>query len=494
MLFCCFSRRFKLFGARCRERHFGCLSRETEVTRENPTIMMFVADRAKYNEHREARREGGGGAARREFWSALLLFGSLGGVTWAIRGTDGWGGIDGTVVPGLSWGMLWYYLCHRKGIDARGIPLWLGLGIALGGDLGYGQFISWIQGRFNVGETIVPVSHWFGYTWLALTGIGWGAPGSIALGWALSRKASPSVWLIRILVPTCIGYLGWLLVQACPWLFFPNYGQDIYTGELGKHLSRTVYTNTQNFTVVAWWIGAMLVAAFQKDRITLVVGALIGGGFGIGFAQSALWCLGYTYAPGFIDWWKVWELNAGFNLGVLYTIALYWAVRQMDKKHDPDGFPLTSPGIPARVSHRLQRVSLSIGLFLLLYITFRGATSTMGGLLGLYDVNVTNQYDWPLARTVLFTPMAIIIAGVTVWNLWRDLRTPEPASQTDAEPPRLPERMADLVTGIGVIGAITIWPSKIAALYALFIFCAIFALNRLNRRLDRIDTTERRAD
>jgi len=48
--------------------------------------------------------------------------------------------------------LLWYYLCYRKGIDARGIPLWLGLGIAFGGELGYGQCVSWIQGESEVGD------------------------------------------------------------------------------------------------------------------------------------------------------------------------------------------------------------------------------------------------------------------------------------------------------------------------------------------------------
>ncbi|MDX1285802.1 MAG: hypothetical protein R3182_12350, partial [Draconibacterium sp.] len=82
------------------------------------------------------------GFIAKEFVLAALLFGSIGAITWAIRGTAGWGGVDGTIVPGLMWGILWYYLAFRKGIDARGIILWLGLGIALGGELGYGQYTS----------------------------------------------------------------------------------------------------------------------------------------------------------------------------------------------------------------------------------------------------------------------------------------------------------------------------------------------------------------
>ena len=93
----------------------------------------------------------------------MLLFGSMGAIGWAIRGTSGWGGMDGVIVPGMTWGLIWYYLCHRRGIDARTIPLWLGLGISIGGEWGYGQYVSWIQGKFEAGDAILPIAPWIGY-------------------------------------------------------------------------------------------------------------------------------------------------------------------------------------------------------------------------------------------------------------------------------------------------------------------------------------------
>jgi len=89
-------------------------------------------------------------------------------------------------VPGLTWGLLWYYLCRRKGIDARSIVLWLGMGIAIGGELGYGQYASWLRGNFSYRDEILPVSPWTGCAWFVICGIGWGAPGGILLGWALN--------------------------------------------------------------------------------------------------------------------------------------------------------------------------------------------------------------------------------------------------------------------------------------------------------------------
>ena len=117
---------------------------------------MEIADKLNYQKYRE-------GSAVLESTQSfiinlglpMILFGSVGAITWAIRGTGGWGGIQGTILPGLSWGILWYYLSYRRGIDSRSLILWLGLGLAIGGELGYGQYISWIMGRFEVNKKIV---------------------------------------------------------------------------------------------------------------------------------------------------------------------------------------------------------------------------------------------------------------------------------------------------------------------------------------------------
>ncbi len=503
--------------------------------------MLSVTNGGRYERHRVARETGSvAGWLWHELGLPVLLLGSVGGIAWAIRGTGGWDGVDGTIVPGMAWGLLWYYVCWRKGIDARGIALWLGLGIALGGELGYGQYVSWIQGRFEVGEGTVPVSPWLGYLWFTICGIGWAAPGGVFLGWALGGKVSWLRWCVRIGVPLGVGFLGWLLVQMYPGAFFPNYGLDLYVETLDRHLERTVFTNTQNFVVVAWWAGVLLVAVLQRDWATLVMGLLIGGGFGVGFTLSALWCLGYTYAPGYIDWWKMWELHAGFNLGLLYAVALYWTTRQTDRGHALDSTPrverapaerrgewATSIGAalcvflilmftfaggwvwtgillgllyvvalcmatwradevhgPQGIHEARVRVSWVFSVFLLLFILFHGATSRASVFLGVCSETAVDQYAWPTARLLLFVPFAVLVVGVTVWKMACISRVP---SLRPPEPRRLPERMADVVMLIGFVGAITIWPAKIGVLYALFLCVAIFALIRLNRRFDEID-------
>lgn len=453
----------------------------------------------------------------RDLALTMLLFGSMGAITWAIRGTSGWGGIDGTIVPGMTWAMLWYYLCRLRGMDAGSVPLWLGLGIALGGELGYGQYVSWIRGEFQVGDGAIPIAPFVGYAWFVVAGIGWGAPGGIALGWALGGRTSLRHWALRILVPAAVAFCGWLLVQALPALFFPKHSLGLYSGDLDRHLERTVYTNTQNFVVVAWWLGALLVAVLQRDRATLAMGLLIGGGFGLGFMLSALWCLGYVYAPGFIDWWKVWELNAGFFLGVLYALALWGSIRWLEGLRRPRETPLargarraqTAAGVASALgvfliltltfledspwtglllgllyavpacllagdAHRRGRLSLVYAVFLLLFVALRGLTMNLGGLLGFYDPDVVGQYSWPVARIVLFAPPAALLIVVTLVKMGRIVWTPRASVCLRRA------HVTDLMTALAFVGAATIWPEKISVLYALFLFLGVFALNRID--------------
>ncbi len=504
--------------------------------------MMTVLDEKRYFEYRNMKNQGNS-LDWRETLLSILLFGSMGAITWAIRGTAGWGGVDGTIVPGLTWGMIWYYLCYRKGIDARGIVLWLGLGLALGGELGYGQYVSWIRGMFYAGNDILSINPAYGYLWLFYCGIGWAAPGAIILGWVLGDKVPKGYWIIRSLLVAVLlvflfawPFVEWLGTQCaryCPGLLFPHADLGLYSGELGKHLSRTVYTNTQNFCVVLWWLAALVTAVLQKDQKTLFVGLLLGLGFGIGFMQSTTWCLGYSTAPQFIDWWKMWELNAGFNLGLLYTIAWLWAVRQTDKEQDqkkakqspPDhiisntswletifpalagavfiffaGFEyfiwtviflsafyfiailVTGPPIQNSLDankskEQRWKISLIYSAFLLVFLLFHGGSERAGIVFGLYDAKAVDQYAWPAARIILFAPVAIILIITTVLKKYQTIKSENKQRISSRQ---LSNRMVDLMTITAFIGALSIWPAKISIFYAFFLVLALFAFNRLN--------------
>ena len=48
-------------------------------------------------------------------------------------------------------------------------------------------------------------------------------------------------------------------------------------------------------------------------------------------------------------------------------------------------------------------------------------------------------------------------------------------------------RATEMVTFLGIIGAVTIWPEKIGVLYAVFTHLSICALCRINTEPDRTD-------
>jgi hypothetical protein len=421
----------------------------------------------------------------------MILFGSVGAITWAIRGTGGWDGVQGTILPGLTWGILWYYLSYRRGIDNRSLIPWLGLGLAIGGELGYGQYISWIMGRFQVSKEIpyFDISPWLGYLWLFICGIGWVAIGSILTGWVLKKKISAANWIFRIILPFVFVGLGWLIIKHFPSLIFPNYSPELYAPENCSACERTIYTNSQNFLVLMWWLGAITTAVFQKDKNTLTAGLVLGIGFGISFAISATWCLGYDFAPKYIDWWKMWEMSAGFLLGMLYAITWYWANKDINSAHDPEGNPIQSSAkifelTPSRELTR--KIILLISVNFLLFMSIHGASYNIGGFLGLYDIKIVDQYDWPLERKIIFVPVAIIIISFVLFKIGKYVKEYKTEEMRNFNVINLHEKVTNLIIVMAVVGAVTIWPAKIGVIYAVFLWIAIWGINRLNAYYNKI--------
>ena len=466
---------------------------------------------------------------------SMLLFGSMGAITWAIRGTAGWGGVDGTVVPGMMWGLLWYYLSCRMGLDARGIVFWLGFGIALGGELGYGQYVSWMQGVFYVADKTISVDPLNGYLWMAICGIGWAAPGGILLGWALNNNISSRQWIMRffMLMLLLIFLFAWpvidwvaaKIVSFWPALIFPNANLGIYDSELGRHLQRTVYTNTQNFLVLLWWLFSLLLSAFQKDKNTLTSGLVLGVGFGIGFMQSAVWTLGYVFAPQYIDWWKMWEINAGFNLGILYALIFFWSVKRTAKivkekirtekeekrisyisaitgalfiffmgfeyffwpaillsvlfilvmfistipQNKQDGFNF--------IREKRLDILLVFSIFILIFLMLHGVSETAGIFLGLYQHKEVAQYSWPIERIILVLPFMLILFTIVLKKIRQIIVQ---SKNNEINTLQLNNRMVELMAAMGSVGALSIWPSKIGVLYSFFLLLALFAFSRIN--------------
>src|SRR5215475_140841 len=102
----------------------------------------------------------------RDFVWPTLLFVALGGMTWAVRGSSGFGAVNGCVFAGVTWGSAWWFISREHAARqprryASGwIILALTVGIGLSGNRGWMQWPSFFEGRLqlNYGQgTFVPI-------------------------------------------------------------------------------------------------------------------------------------------------------------------------------------------------------------------------------------------------------------------------------------------------------------------------------------------------
>ena len=402
------------------------------------------------------------------------------------------------------------------------------------------------------------------------------------------------VALVALCTDLAVEFLGRVFLHLCPRLVFPHFQLGIYqnaTEALDPNQQRTIYTNSQNVGFLCWWSLALGVALVRRDRTTWILGLMLGLGFGTGFPLSACWCLGYADVHSRLDYWKVWELSAGFILGVVYSIALGWAqdrvvaerassvsgpllpsaalwqgsegrtaasvLKQQQERWRSacsvptvclivflayaDGNPLgiqtgvflslfyiavlgycsLRRGSLVQPAHSRANGSLVYSVFLLVFVLLRGASTRIGLVLGLYDKAAVDQYAWPLQRRWLFGPTAAALVATALVSLRHGNGLPATSTSTAdirligvrgnsltestavlhnresaRQRPCLCLRqqstcqaasegidwsaVAGLVTLLGVVGAVTIWPEKIGILYAIAMHVAVFALGRIN--------------
>ena len=117
----------------------------------------------------------------------------------------------------------------------------------------------------------------------------------------------------------------------------------------------------------------------------------------------------------------------------------------------------------------------------------RDSTSTLGTLIGTHSAKMVDQYSWPIERQWLFAPLGLLIFASSALHMRRILRGTHPQDT----PPQLSTCLSDHITSLmlflAAVGAVSIWPSKIGAFYALFLWGAILAFIKLNRKFDHID-------
>jgi len=131
-----------------------------------------------------------------DFFFPTLLFAALGGMTWAVRGCSGFGGVAGCIFAGATWGAAWWYLSQSqtgepsRRYNSAWIIIALTIGIGLSGSRGWMQWPSFFEGHIQLDTAhgkFAPIDKSYGFLWLFIAGVPWAGIGACALAWCVSR-------------------------------------------------------------------------------------------------------------------------------------------------------------------------------------------------------------------------------------------------------------------------------------------------------------------
>jgi hypothetical protein len=260
-------------------------------------------------------------------WSTVALMACMGSFLWAIRGTSGFGGVDGGLYAGLGWGILWFLLSdlgQRQGpLSSPWMVSAITLGIAVGGMTGYGVYISWIQGSFYLNYPLDPrpIAPWTGYAMLFVCGMHWGGMAGVLMSWCLPTSAIKWwMWLIRLGAGFAGGWCVLLLVDRCPNLFLPFYDEGIYQESQHATCRRAVNSLRNIAPHLGAFLGFLSLEVIRRNWPAVGLSILISLGFALSFAVGGYWQTFHQTGIA-LDWWKKWEMTIGLGGGVAIGLA-----------------------------------------------------------------------------------------------------------------------------------------------------------------------------
>jgi len=256
----------------------------------------------------------------------VLMFAAGGAMLWGVRGAAGYGGTSGAVLPGLWWGLCWYALDSGRNRHIGWVVLACAFGYGFGGMHGYGQFMSWTTGVFEIDSAkgmSMPISPATGFLWWAITGLGWGGFGGILASIALyeERKARIIAAWAAVLV---IGWMaGAYFAKAFPQIVYPLYSAKTYDLSVCADCKRTLRTLPTQCSFIAMLIFSSAFAAARGRLPQLRTILISAAGFALAFVLANLQHVYFSYWM-HLDTWKVCEMLTGFiggaSVGVMYLI------------------------------------------------------------------------------------------------------------------------------------------------------------------------------
>ena len=243
-----------------------------------------------------------------DFFLPTLLFAALGGMTWAVRGSSGFGAVKGCVFAGVTWGAAWWFLAldpsgkAKRRYASGWIILALTVGIGISGSRGWMQWPSFFEGILQTNHAkgeFVPIPRTYGFIWLFIAGVPWAGLGACLLAWCGSgRPLRAWEWSLRIGCGFGMAYLlGTVLFDRFPNVFLPLYDalKDRYQDlEANPNLRRLIGDNHLAIQHLGFYLGFLLFEAGRKDWKNVKLILTVGLVNGLGWALFQNW----KWAPG----------------------------------------------------------------------------------------------------------------------------------------------------------------------------------------------------
>ncbi|MFH1740127.1 MAG: hypothetical protein ABIH23_14050 [bacterium] len=275
-----------------------------------------------------------------------LLFAALGGLVWAVRGTEGYGSMKGCIFAGVTWGAAWWFIARDpSGIQTRRyasgwIILALAAGIGISGARGWMQWPSFFRGELGTDWSkgqFIPLSKAYGFLWLFIAGVPWGGLGACILAWcAAKHPMRPWQWTVRLACGFGMAYLAVQVYEHFPQVFLPFYDtlkeRYLHASRNGAdpNLARLIGDDRSALRHLGFYLGFLLYEVARRDwkNVTLILA--VGLLTGLGWSACQNWQWATKVWPGVnFNWWRCWESSGGICIGMGYGVAYYLANRRM---------------------------------------------------------------------------------------------------------------------------------------------------------------------
>ncbi|HLH52313.1 MAG TPA: hypothetical protein VKY92_01660 [Verrucomicrobiae bacterium] len=354
---------------------------------------------------RESEAKGQGtGDVIHDLLLPTLLFAALGGMTWAVRGSSGFGAVNGCLFAGVTWGAAWWFIARdHSAAQARRyssgwIILALTVGIGISGNRGWMQWPSFFEGHLQLNSTqgkFAPVSKLYGFAWLFVAGVPWAGLGACFLAWcAPSKPVRLRDWLFRSFCGVLSAMVLRLLFDSFPELFLPLYNtlKAQYADPVAyPNLKRLINDDKAALTHLGLYLGFLSFEAIRKDWKNVILIGSVGllNGFGWSLCQNWKWAA-TLWPNSHFNWWRCWESCGGISIGLAYGLAYFLVNRR-----DPS---LAQSRIPDR-SPNLERFAAFFGLILGLGLSLKN------GFKGWANIYIGNEDHWNRVTWMIVGPL-----------------------------------------------------------------------------------------